>query len=147
MASVQKSVLVPYRAEQMFELIERVEDYPQFLPWCAGTRVIEATAEGRLVRIDINYHGVRTHFTTVNRNQPPERILIELRDGPFRSLDGTWQFRALATAGCKVELALNYEFATHALEKLIGPVFGRIAHSFIDAFVRRAEQVYASRAG
>ena len=141
MASVQKSVLVPYSAEQMFDLVERVEEYPQFLPWCAGTRVVE-TGTGPLVRIDINYHGVRAHFTTANRNERPERIVIELRDGPFRYLDGTWRFRALDATGCKVELTLNYEFATHALERLIGPVFGHVANSFIDAFVRRAENVY-----
>jgi ribosome-associated toxin RatA of RatAB toxin-antitoxin module len=141
MASVQKSVLVPYSATQMFDLVERVADYPQFLPWCAGTRVVETDA-GPLVRIDINYHGVRAHFTTANRNERPERIVMELRDGPFRYLDGTWQFRALEAAGCRVELTLNYEFTTHALEKVIGPVFGHIAHSFIDAFVRRAEAVY-----
>ena len=141
MASVRKSVLVPYSAAQMFELVERVEDYPQFLPWCAGTRVIQ-TESGPLVRIDINYHGVRAHFTTANRNQRPDRITMELRDGPFRYLEGTWQFVALDAAGCRVELALNYEFTSHALEKLVGPVFAHVAHSFIDAFVRRAESVH-----
>jgi ribosome-associated toxin RatA of RatAB toxin-antitoxin module len=141
MASVRKSVLVPFSAAQMFELVERVEDYPQFLPWCAGTRAIQ-TESGPLVRIDINYHGVRAHFTTANRNQRPDRITMELRDGPFRYLDGTWQFFALDAAGCRVELALNYEFASHALEKLVGPVFAHVAHSFIDAFVRRAESVH-----
>jgi ribosome-associated toxin RatA of RatAB toxin-antitoxin module len=143
MASVRKSVLVPYSAAQMYELVERVEDYPQFLPWCAATRV-EQTESGPLVRIDINYHGVRTHFTTANRNQRPDRITVQLRDGPFRYLDGTWQFVPLDDAGCKVELVLNYEFASPALEKLVGPVFGRVAHSFVDAFVRRAEAVHGS---
>ena len=141
MASVRKSVLVPYSATQMFELVERVEDYPQFLPWCAGTRVTQ-TESGPLVRIDIDYHGVRAHFTTANRNQRPEHITMELRDGPFRYLEGAWQFVALDASGCRVELALNYEFTSHALEKLVGPVFGHIAASFIDAFVRRAESVY-----
>ena len=142
MASVQKSVLVPHSAAQMFELVERVEDYPRFLPWCGGATILERTAQETLVRIDINYHGVRAHFTTANRNRPPERITIELRDGPFRHLDGTWQFHALAAAASKVELELHYEFATPVLGRLIGPVFGHIAHTFIDAFVRRAEAVY-----
>ena len=142
MRSVHKSVLVPYSAQQMFDLVERVEDYPKFLPWCGGTRILQRTADHTLVRIDIDYRGVRAHFTTCNRNEPPDRIVIELRDGPFRRLDGVWQFRALADSASKVELELNYEFATPVLEGLIGPAFGRIADSFIDAFVKRAMAVH-----
>ena len=144
MASVQKSVLVPYSAVQMFELVERIEEYPQFLPWCGGAAILERTPVETLARIDINYHGVKAHFTTANRNQPYKKIVIELRDGPFRRLDGTWRFRSLAPGGCKVELELHYEFATPVLARLIGPVFGHIAHTFIDAFVRRAETAYAA---
>jgi ribosome-associated toxin RatA of RatAB toxin-antitoxin module len=144
MASVNKSVLVPYSAAQMFDLVERVEDYPAFLRWCGGTKRLEQNADRVLVRIDINYHGVRAHFTTANHNQAPDRIVIELRDGPFRRLDGTWSFRPLAADACKVELELSYEFATLALERLIGPVFDHIAESFIDAFVRRAEDVHGA---
>ncbi len=142
MHSVHKSVLVPYSAQQMFDLVEHIEDYPKFLPWCGGTQILQRTADQTLARIDIDYHGVRAHFTTANRNQAPERIVVELRDGPFRRLDGIWQFRALSDAGCKVEFDLNYEFATTVLEKLIGPVFSRIADSFIDAFVKRANGVH-----
>ena len=144
MASVQKSVLVPYSATRMFDLVEHVEDYPLFLPWCAGAKTLERRTEEALVRIDINYHGVRAHFTTANRSRPPELIVIELRDGPFRHLDGAWRFRALAPAASKVELELHYEFAGPVLERLIGPVFSHIANTFIDAFVRRAEIVYAA---
>jgi ribosome-associated toxin RatA of RatAB toxin-antitoxin module len=144
MASAQKTVLVPYSAVQMFELVERIEDYPQFLPWCGGTTILERTSAETLARIDINYHGVKAHFTTANRNRPYEKILIKLRDGPFRRLDGTWRFRSLAPDGCKVELELYYEFATPVLARLIGPVFSHIANTFIDAFVRRAETVYGA---
>jgi len=144
MASVKKSVLVPYSAGQMFGLVERVEDYPKFLPWCAGSAILERRADQALARIDINYHGARAHFTTANTHRPPEQIRIELRDGPFRHLDGTWQFRSLAATACKVEFELHYEFNTHVLEKLIGPVFSHIANTFVDAFVKRAERVYGS---
>jgi len=146
MRSVHKSVLVPYSAQQMFDLVERVEDYPKFLPWCGGTRILQRTADHTLARIDIDYRGVRAHFTTCNRNQPPDRIVIELRDGPFRRLDGIWQFRALSDSASKVKFELNYEFATPVLEGLIGPVFGRIADSFIDAFVKRAVAVHGGGA-
>jgi ribosome-associated toxin RatA of RatAB toxin-antitoxin module len=144
MASVQKSVLVSHSAAQMFELVERIEDYPRFLPWCGGATILERTPQETLARIDINYHGVRAHFTTSNRNRPPEQIVIELRDGPFRHLDGTWRFHALAAAASKVELDMHYEFASSVMERLIGPVFGHIAHTFVDAFVRRAETVYGT---
>jgi len=143
MASVHKSVLVPYSAQQMFELVERVDDYAKFLPWCADARELERNGDRVLVRIDINYHGVRTHFTTANHNQSPERIVMELRHGPFRHLHGTWSFHPLAETACKVELELSYEFAAHALEKVVGPVFGRIAANLVEAFVKRAEGVYA----
>ncbi|HEY7945866.1 MAG TPA: type II toxin-antitoxin system RatA family toxin [Casimicrobiaceae bacterium] len=146
MRSVHKSVLVPYSARQMFELVDRIEDYPKFLPWCGSATILEHTADGALARIDIDYHGVRAHFTTANRNHAPDRIVVELRDGPFRRLDGIWQFRALSDTACKVEFELDYEFATPLLETLIGPVFGRIADSFIDAFVRRAASLYGGGA-
>src|SRR5690348_18468119 len=104
MARVQKSVLVPYGAQQMFELVERVEDYPRFLPWCAGAAILEHGQNETIARLDIHYRGVRAHFTTVNRFERPERIVIALRSGPFRHLDGTWRFTALGPNGSKVEI-------------------------------------------
>ena len=145
MQRVLKSVLVPYSAPQMFDLVDHFELYPEFLPWCAGARVIEHTGDRKTARIDIDYHGVRAHFTTDNLNRPPESIVITLKDGPFRHLHGEWKFRALGEHGCKIEFELAYEFATHLLDRAIGPVFGHIAATFIDAFVRRAEAVYVSR--
>ena len=139
MQRVTKSVLVPYPAARMFELVDRVEEYPQFLPWCGGAKVLEQSGDRKTARIDIDYHGVRAHFTTDNVNRPPESIGITLKDGPFRHLHGEWRFRALGETGCKVEFELAYEFATQLLDKAIGPVFGHIARTFIDAFVKRAE--------
>jgi ribosome-associated toxin RatA of RatAB toxin-antitoxin module len=142
MASVHKSVLVPYSAAQMFVLVERSDDYPLFLPWCASAQALERDAERVVVRIDIDFHGVRAHFTTANLNLPSERIVMQLRDGPFRRLEGTWQFNELAAQACKVEFDLDYEFSSAALARVVGPVFNYIADSFIDAFVKRAEVVY-----
>jgi ribosome-associated toxin RatA of RatAB toxin-antitoxin module len=139
MQSVKKSVLVPFSAEAMFELVDRVEAYPQFLPWCAGAHVLETHDGGKTARIDIDYHGVRAHFTTDNANHRPELIVVTLKDGPFRHLHGEWRFAALAPDACKVEFELAYEFKTHILERVVGPVFSHIANTFIDAFVRRAE--------
>jgi ribosome-associated toxin RatA of RatAB toxin-antitoxin module len=86
---------------------------------------------------------VRAHFTTDNVNRAGESIVITLRDGPFRHLHGEWRFSPLASDACKIELALAYEFATQVLERALGPVFSHIANTFIDAFVRRAEALYA----
>src|SRR6185437_528508 len=102
MRCVTKSVLVPYSAAQMFELVDHVELYPQFLPWCGGTRVLAHDANRKTARIDIDYHGVRAHFTTDNVNDPPRSIVVTLKDGPFRHLHGEWRFIALTEHGCKV---------------------------------------------
>lgn len=142
MARVQKSVLLPYSAEQMFALVDKVEDYPAFLPWCGGVQVRERTPEKLVAAIAINYHGVRQSFTTENANTPPTRMQMTLVEGPFRHLDGTWQFTPLREDACKVEFELHYEFSSKLLEKLIGPVFSKIADSFVDSFCKRAEVVY-----
>ena len=145
MRHVTKTVLVPYAASEMFELVDRVELYPAFLPWCGGTQVLAARADGKTARIDIDYHGVRAHFTTDNVNDPPSSIVITLKDGPFRHLHGEWRFKPLRADACKVEFDLTYEFSSGILDKVIGPVFSHIANTFIDAFVRRAETVYGRK--
>ena len=145
MQRVKKSVLVPYAAPEMFELVDRVELYPKFLPWCGGTEVLEKHDDRKTARIDIDYHGVRAQFTTDNVNDPPASITVTLKSGPFRHLHGEWRFRALEQNACKVEFELAYEFATPLLERIVGPVFNHIANTFVDAFVRRAESVYGSR--
>ncbi|HEX9300913.1 MAG TPA: type II toxin-antitoxin system RatA family toxin [Casimicrobiaceae bacterium] len=144
MQRVKKSVLVPHSASAMFELVDRVDLYPQFLPWCGGAHVLETHEGGKTARIDIDYHGVKAHFTTDNVNRAPESIVVTLRHGPFRHLHGEWRFRALAEDACKVEFELAYEFATPMLGRVVGPVFNHIANTFIDAFVRRAESVYVT---
>jgi ribosome-associated toxin RatA of RatAB toxin-antitoxin module len=142
MQSVHRSVLVPYSAQQMFDLVNDVEHYCEFLPWCGGSEVLEARPNGKTARIDIVFKGVKTHFTTDNVNDPGKSITVNLRDGPFRTLNGEWVFKALAPDACKVEFTLTYEFKTQLLETLVGPVFNHIAHSFIDAFVKRAQARY-----
>lgn len=145
MKRIRKSVLVPYSSAEMFELVDDVERYPEFLPWCSGAAVLAPLPDGKTARVDIAYRGVRAHFTTDNVNQPPESIVITLRDGPFRHLHGEWRFRALDATACKIEFELAYEFATPLLDGVIGPVFGHIANTLIDAFVQRAEALYGSR--
>ena len=139
MATVEKTVLVAFSAENMYALVEGVEDYPRFLPWCGGAEVKQRMQGKTIATIHIDYHGIKQSFTTENVNDPPRRILITLVNGPFRQLDGTWNFIALGDHGCKIEFRLHYEFSSRILEKIVGPVFHHIANTFVDAFVKRAE--------
>ena len=142
MAVVHKSVFLGYSAEQMFELVAKVEDYPKFLPWCGGVEIREKGENTIVASLGINYHGVKQHFTTSNVNMPHTTIQMKLVDGPFKALDGTWTFKALREDACKVELDLHYEFSSKLLEQVIGSVFGLIANSMVDSFCKRAETVY-----
>ncbi|NRR31722.1 type II toxin-antitoxin system RatA family toxin [Oxalobacteraceae bacterium] len=142
MAVVHKSVFLGYSAEQMFELVANVEEYPKFLPWCGGVDVRERGEDSIVANLSIHYHGVRQSFTTSNVNTPSTTIKMKLVDGPFKALDGTWTFKALREDACKIELDLHYEFSNMLLEQLIGPVFGMIANSMVDSFCKRAETVY-----
>lgn len=145
MAEVVKSVLVPYSSVEMFELVDRVEDYPQFLPWCGGTELHHRDESTTEATIHISYLHVKQHFTTRNSKVQGEEMLIQLKSGPFRKLEGYWRFKALAEMACKVEFVLHYEFSSSILEKALGPVFGMITNSMVDAFVHRAEKVLGER--
>ena len=142
MAVVEKSVLIARTAQQMFDLVDRVEDYPQFLPWCGGTELIERSATVTAARIHINYLGIKAHFATENAKEVPHWMDIRLREGPFRRLDGGWRFTALGDAGCKVEFRLHYEFSSKVLELALGPVFSHIVGTFVESFVKRAHQIH-----
>lgn len=145
MAVVEKMVLVPYSAEQMFALVDDVEKYPQFLPWCGGASVQPHQGETVHATVHINYHHIKHSFTTENTRTAPERIDMTLKDGPFKHLDGSWHFIPLSDSACKIQLKLHYEFSGKLLEKALGPVFHLITNNFVDAFVHRAEQVYQHR--
>lgn len=143
MPSIHKSVLLPYSALQMYQLVEDVESYPQFLPWCGATLVEERTKNHMLATMTIDYHGIRQSFTTENEMHEPHRLSMRLRDGPFTTLDGLWVFHSLREDACKVEFRIEYAFKAGLLGRALVPVFDHIARSFVDAFVRRAEVVYA----
>jgi len=142
MALVEKSVLIERTPAQMFALVDRIEDYPQFLPWCGGTDLRERTPTLTAATVHINYHGLKSHFSTENTKQEPTLMDIRLTDGPFTHMDGHWRFTPLGDIACKVEFRLHYEFSSHLLEKALGPMFHHIANTFVDSFVKRAGQVY-----
>ena len=144
MAQVNKTVLVGFSAPQMYALVDAVEQYPQFLPWCGGADLIQRDEDITTATLHIDFHGIRQQFTTENKKTYPSLMEIRLKDGPFKHVEGVWRFIALSESACKIEFHLGYEFSNGFLEKLISPVFTHIANTFVEGFVSRAEQVYAA---
>ena len=126
----------------MFELVDAVEAYPRFLPWCDGARVVHTDGTRTRATLNINYRGIRQSFTTENLKEPPFRLTVRLVEGPFRILDGEWRFTALSESACRIDFRLHYEFSSKVLEALVGPLFSYIANTMVDAFVKRADELY-----
>lgn len=160
MKQVKKSVLLWYSPREMFDLVVDIGAYPQFLPWCQRAEVLSreggAPAETVTACLHLAYAGVSQAFTTRNLHVQDESVAMSLVDGPFSELSGSWRFHPLASPGgapnmgapaqaCKVEFELRYEFSHRALALLVSPVFDRVANTFVDSFVRRAESVYGAR--
>ena len=143
MADVKKLVLIEFTPVQMFELVDRCEDYPEFLPWCSGVEVFGRTGAETHARIDIDFHGLKSHVATRNRNEPPEWIHLELADGPFERLAGHWHIRPLGAEGAAIEFSIDYAFSSRALEAVMGPVFGQIMETIVERFVERAARLRA----
>jgi ribosome-associated toxin RatA of RatAB toxin-antitoxin module len=142
MKHVHKSVLVAHPPERMFVLVDAIEDYPKFLPWCGGVHVARDSANSVEAEIQIAYRGIRQSFVTRNINKPFERIDMNFVRGPFRMLVGHWFFIRVGDLGCRIEFKLDYEFASGLLETLAGSVFDNIADTLVDAFVQRADVVH-----
>ncbi|WP_096662248.1 type II toxin-antitoxin system RatA family toxin [Polaromonas sp. AET17H-212] len=149
MKTVHKSVLIWYSAAEMFALVTDVASYPQFLPWCDQAEVVEEDAQGMTAKVGIAFAGIHQSFTTRNTHVPDRKVSLKLVDGPFSKLEGDWDFTPLGDGSqraCKVDLTLRYDFDNAALAALVGPVFDKIAGSLVDAFVKRAAQVYGEAA-
>ena len=145
MKTVNKSVLIWYSAAEMFALVTDVASYPQFLPWCDEASVVEENANGMTARVGLAMAGIKQGFTTRNTHIKDRKVSLKLVNGPFSKLDGHWDFITVGKnneRACKVEFTLRYDFDNPALAALVGPVFDKIAGSLVDAFVKRAGQVY-----
>jgi ribosome-associated toxin RatA of RatAB toxin-antitoxin module len=126
----------------MFELVNGVEEYPRFLPWCQASQVISRTDEEVVASLDVTWKGMHKNLTTRNRLHPYNHIEISLVKGPFRTLEGKWAFQALNQSACKVILDLEFEFTGHFLDRFFQPVFHHIANTLVDAFCKRATELY-----
>jgi ribosome-associated toxin RatA of RatAB toxin-antitoxin module len=153
MKHVNKSVLLWYSPQEMFDLVVDIESYPQFLPWCQGVEILSLAPLEVTARLHLCVAGVRQSFTTRNRHgdHPSLSVSVSLVDGPFSALEGFWRFHPLQSPGsespaaCKIEFDLRYQFSHRTLELLVSPMFDRVANTMVESFVKRAEQVYGHR--
>lgn len=143
MTVVHKSIQLEYSAQQMYALVEDIESYPEFLPWCDSVRVQRDSVNHTVVaEMHMNVMGMRQTFTTQNVNTPSDSIKIRLKDGPFKTLDGEWTFTPIDDSHSTVSVSMTYEFSNFLLEKLIGPLFGAMTIDLISAFRQRAKKIY-----
>lgn len=143
MAQVDRSALVLHTAEEMFDLINDVERYPEFLPWCAKTEVVSRTDEELVATLFLSKGGLNYSFTTRNQLTRPTRMTLVLEEGPFSNLEGVWDFKVLSDEASKVSLNLNFEFSGKIASFAMSKVFNQVATTLVDAFVERADQVYS----
>ncbi len=141
---LKKTVLVTHSAEQMFDLIEAAEHYPEFLPWCARAAIVRRDDDVVVADIEVAVHGVRFGFRTSNPKRRPEWMAVELESGPFRHFRGEWKLRPLAAQGCRIDFDMRYEFDHTVLGKVAAPVFDRVANTLVDAYVARADKIHGA---
>jgi ribosome-associated toxin RatA of RatAB toxin-antitoxin module len=142
MKQIARSAIVEHSAAEMYALVEDIEAYPVFLPWCTAAIVHERRPGATKATLTVGAGGLRQSFTTLNDNRPGEAIEMRLVKGPFRRFVGHWRFVPLAPRACRIEFSLRYEFSSRALGRVLAPLFDGIADSMVEAFVRRAAQVY-----
>lgn len=142
MTTINKSALVPHSPEEMFKLIDDIEAYSEFLPWCGKATEISRDEKNVEASLFISHSGLNKEFTTQNKNTEFEKIEMHLVNGPFKNLDGVWLFEQLGETACKVSLNLEFEFSSKIISVTLGPVFSKVANSLVDAFIKRADTVY-----
>lgn len=144
MRIIDRNAMVPYSAEQMYALVDDVESYPEFLPWCEAATLQSRTDAELVAGLKVGFGALNTTFTTRNTLQPPEQMTLELEDGPFSSLTGCWRFDALGADGCEVTLHIEFAFSSGVKDMMFGGVFETICTELIDAFVQRAHSLYGA---
>lgn len=142
MPRITRSALVMFSAQQMYELVNDIDSYPEFLPGCVASRIVSETDDTITAALDVAKVGIRKTFTTRNKLTPHQYISVELVDGPFKSLHGGWTFTPLDSEACKVELNLDFEFTSRLIEIAFGGVFKELANAMVQSFSERAKEVY-----
>ncbi len=145
MNRVQRTALVMHSDQAMFDLVNDVASYPQFMQGCQTAEVFEHTEQQMVARLDLKKGGVKTSFMTRNRLQAPSEIEMNLEDGPFKSLKGVWRFKSLTPQACKVSLDLEFEFNSMAVGLAASKLFSSMANDLVDSLCRRADQIYGNK--
>lgn len=139
---VERSALVNYSAQQMFDLVNDIEAYPQFMDGCTGAKILARGEDWLEARLELSKAGVSQSFITRNQLQPPASMSLELVDGPFKYLRGVWRFSPLGETACKISFELEFELQNRLLGMAVGKLFEGISNKQVDAFCTRAKQVY-----
>lgn len=142
MPQISRSALVPYSAEQMYQLVNDVVSYPEFLPGCVGSQVISQSAEEMTAAVEVSKAGISKTFVTRNLLEDSQRIRMQLVEGPFKKLTGGWIFTPLSSEACKIEFSLDFEFTNKLIELAFGKIFKDLAGNMVQAFTQRAREVY-----
>ena len=143
MTTISRNSLVLYTPEQMYDLVNDIESYPDFLPWCDSSQIISKTDDEVCASLDLSKGGLRHQFSTRNKIVPGKSIDITLLDGPFKHLEGHWQFTPIGNnQGCRVQLDMDFEFSNRLVSMALGPVFTQISGSLVAAFCTRADEIY-----
>ncbi len=145
MTTVKRSALVPYAAEQMYALVNDVEAYPEFVPWCTGVKVLVRNRSTLQATIALEKGAISQRLTTQNVMHEGHRIDMKLVEGPFRYLHGTWLFEALGAEASEVSLQMRFEASRTLVGVAFGQVFNQVANSLVDAFCRRAAERFGKR--
>ncbi|MDE0714435.1 MAG: type II toxin-antitoxin system RatA family toxin [Gammaproteobacteria bacterium] len=141
MYQVERSALVMHPAAHLSELVNDVDRYQEFLPWCGGARVLSRDDRGYTASVDIAFKGLKRSFTTRNTMVDDQRMEMVLVDGPFSDLSGTWTFKAISPEASRISLSLSFGFSNRVVEAAVGPVFRLIADSMVESFCRRADEL------
>lgn len=142
MPIINHSLTVPHSVSEMYQLVNQVEDYAKFLPWCKESNVLSRSEDEVRATLVLTTGGFQKAFTTCNRLQHDKMIEIRLVDGPFHRLEGFWKFDGLENGHCRISLDLEFEFSSKLLALAFGPVFNQVANTLIEAFRKRAAEVY-----
>ena len=142
MTTVNKSALVRFPAHLMYELVEDVEAYPQFLPWCANSRILRRSGDVVDAELVIKKAGLHKSFATRNTLLAPDQIRISLLEGPFSHLEGVWNFTPLSADASKISLELEFEMTGKLVNLAFGTLFNQICNTMVDAFNERAKAIY-----
>lgn len=145
MPAIHRSALVPYSPAEMYSLVNDIDSYPLFLPWCKSARVLSRDDDEVRASLELARGGFEKSFTTCNRLQKNKMVEMRLVEGPFRHLEGFWRFEPLGEQACKVSLDMDFEFANKLVGLALGSLFNQIANTLVDSFCKRAIDVYGHR--